>query len=76
MMDHFFFTLFDAMTLWHKLFNLVKLDWVLLRSICNMMTISFKGLGSTCGGKTLWKIACPTFDLDHMTGEKCKDFQG
>ena len=41
-----------------------------------MMTISFKGSGSTCGGKTLWKIACPTFDLDHMTGEKCKDFQG
>lgn len=39
--------------LWHKLFRLVGLDWVPLKSISDMLTISFKGLGSTIRGKVL-----------------------
>lgn len=32
--------------LWHRLFKLASLDWVLPQSICDIMTISFSGLRS------------------------------
>ena len=34
------------------------MDWVPPRSICDMMTISFRGLGSSIRGCSLWQIAC------------------
>ena len=42
------------------MFNLVGLAWVPLRGIVDMMVISFKGLGNSLRGKTLWQIACLT----------------
>ena len=46
--------------LWHKIFGLAKMDWVPPRSICDMMTISFRCLGSSIKGKALWQIVCLT----------------
>lgn len=60
MIDHLFLHYLMTIVLWHRLFNMVKLDWVLPKSISNMMTISFKGLESISRGKTLWKINCLT----------------
>ncbi|RVW47047.1 Exocyst complex component SEC10a [Vitis vinifera] len=42
------------------LFNLVGVIWVPPRSIEDMLVISFKGLGNSVRGKTLWQIACLT----------------
>ena len=47
--------------LWHKLFRIVNLDWVPPRSICDMMTISYKGLGSSMIGIVHWQITCLGF---------------
>ena len=44
--------------LWHRLFRLAKREWVPLRSSCDMMTIAYKGLGSSSRGLVLWQIAC------------------
>ena len=41
--------------LWYKLFSLAKMDWVLPRSISDMI-ISFKGLRSSIKGQTVWKL--------------------
>ena len=46
--------------LWHYLFRQVRIDWVPPRSICDMMTISFRCLGSSIKGKALWQIVCLT----------------
>ncbi|RVX06241.1 LAG1 longevity assurance-like 3 [Vitis vinifera] len=44
----------------HKLFRLANMVWVPPRSFCDMMTISFKGLGNSIRSKTLWQIVCLT----------------
>ena len=49
-----------TLRLWHKLFSLAKMDWALPRSIGDMMTISFRGLGTSIIGKNLWQIAALT----------------
>ena len=36
----------------HMLFKLVSLDWVPPRSICDLVTISYRGLGSSIKGKS------------------------
>ncbi|RVW44802.1 hypothetical protein CK203_112491 [Vitis vinifera] len=43
-----------------RLFNLVGVIWVPPRSLEDMLVISFKGLGNSLRGKTLWQIACLT----------------
>ena len=45
---------------WHKLFSLAKMDWVQPKSICDMMNISFRGLGSFTIGRTFRQIVCIT----------------
>ena len=47
-----------SLGLWHKLFSLVHMDWVPPKSICNMMIISYRGLGNTDKGKVLRQFAC------------------
>ena len=49
-----------SLGLWHKLFSLAHMDWVPPRSIGDMLIISFRGLGNSLRGKTLWQIACLT----------------
>ena len=55
--DHIFFTLpikFGAMA---QTIQLGSYGLVPPRSICNMMSISYKGLGNMSRGKVLWKLA-------------------
>ena len=47
-----------SLGLWHRLLSLAHMDWVSLRSVCDMMIISYKRLGSTSRGKVLWYFAC------------------
>ena len=56
--DHIFLHWPLSLGLWHRLFSLVHVDWVPPRSICDMMSISYRGLGNTSRGKVLWKLAC------------------
>ena len=58
--DHLFLHCPLTIGLWHKLFNLARLDWVPPRSIEDMMIIAFRGLGNSIRGKTLWQITCLT----------------
>ena len=51
--DHLFLHCLITLGLWYKLFSLVRMDWVPPRSICDMMIISLRGLGSSVRGKTL-----------------------
>ena len=57
LINHFFLHCSLTLGFWHKLFSLVKMDWILPMSICDMMTISFSGLGSSIRAKTFWQIA-------------------
>ena len=52
----FFFTLFVDFGD-DTLFRLTNLDWVPPWNIFYMMTISYKGLGSSIKGKVLWQTA-------------------
>ena len=54
-----------------KLFRSVELDLVPPRSICDMMTISYKGLESSTKGKVLWQIACLTLIWALLARKKC-----
>ncbi|RVW83011.1 Methyltransferase-like protein 13 [Vitis vinifera] len=56
--DHFFLHCPLALGLWYRLFRLANLDWVPLRNIYDMMTISYKVLGSSIRGKVLWQTTC------------------
>ncbi|WKA04126.1 hypothetical protein VitviT2T_022186 [Vitis vinifera] len=58
--DHLFLHCPVTIGLWHRLFNLVGVIWVPPRSLEDMLVISFKGLGNSLRGKTLWQIACLT----------------
>ena len=46
------------MGLWHRLFQLAKMDWVPPRSISDMMSINYKGFGLSKRGIVLWQVAC------------------
>ena len=44
--------------LWHRLFQLAKMDWVPPKSISDMMFINYKGFGKSKRGLVLWQNAC------------------
>ena len=46
------------MGLWHRLVRIVKMDWVPPKSIFDMMTINFKGLGRSKRGLVLCQSTC------------------
>ena len=58
--DHLFLHCSLTIGLWHRLFQLAKMDWVPLRSIYDMMTIKFKGFGNSKRGIVLWQVASIT----------------
>ncbi|RVX09419.1 hypothetical protein CK203_015227 [Vitis vinifera] len=43
------------MGLWHRLFQLAKMDWVLSRSIFDMLSINYNGFGLSKRGIVLWQ---------------------
>ena len=55
--DHLFLYCSLTMGLWHRLFQLAKMDWVPSRSIFDMMSIKFNGFGSSKRGIVLWQAA-------------------
>ena len=55
--DHLFFHCSLTMGLWHRLFGLGKLDCP-PKSICDMMTITYKRMGNSNKGLVLWQNAC------------------
>ena len=55
--DHIFLYCSLTIGLWHKLFQLAKMDWVPPRSIYDMMSIKFKGFGNSKRGIVLWQAA-------------------
>ncbi|RVX11532.1 Transposon TX1 uncharacterized 149 kDa protein [Vitis vinifera] len=55
--DHLFLHCSLTIGLWHRLFQLAKMDWVPPRSIYDMMSIKFKGFGNSKRGIVLWQAA-------------------
>ena len=55
--DHIFLHCSLTIGLWHRLFQLAKMDWVPPRSILDMMYIKFNGFGSSKRGIALWQVA-------------------
>ncbi|WJZ91178.1 hypothetical protein VitviT2T_010276 [Vitis vinifera] len=53
--DHLFLHCSLTIGLWHRLFQLAKMDWVPPRSIYDMMFIKFKGFGNSKRGIVLWQ---------------------
>ena len=56
--DHLFLHCSLSMGLWHKLFQLAKMDWAPPRSILDMMSINYKGFDTSKRGIVLWQNAC------------------
>ena len=56
--NHLFLHCSLSMGLWHRLFQLAKMDWVSPRSISDMMSINYKGFGTSKRGIVLWQNAC------------------
>ena len=56
--DHIFLHCSVSLGLWHRLFQLAKMDWVPLRSISDMMFINYKGFDTFKRGIVLWQSAC------------------
>ena len=56
--DHLFLYCSLTMRLWHKLFQLAKMNWVPSRSISDVMFINYKGFGISKRGIVLWQNAC------------------
>ncbi|RVW90264.1 hypothetical protein CK203_036717 [Vitis vinifera] len=55
--DHLFLHCSLSMGLWHRLFQLAKMDWVPPRSISDMMSINYKGFDASKRGIVLWQNA-------------------
>ncbi|WJZ91342.1 hypothetical protein VitviT2T_010423 [Vitis vinifera] len=55
--DHLFLHCSLTIGLWHRLFQLAKMDWVPPRSIYDMMSIKFKGFGNSKRWIVLWQAA-------------------
>ncbi|RVW71380.1 putative ribonuclease H protein [Vitis vinifera] len=55
--DHIFLHCSLTIGLWHRLFQLAKMDWVPPSSILDMMYIKFNGFGSSKRGIALWQAA-------------------
>ena len=71
LINHLFLHCLLTLGLWHKIFSLAKMDWVLPRSICDMMTISFIGLGSFLRSKTPLANCLPYYALDCVPKKRC-----
>ena len=56
--DHLFLHCSLTKGLWHRLFQLAKMDWVSPRSISDMFFTNFNGFGSSKRGVVLWQDAC------------------
>ena len=56
--DHLFLRCYLTMGLWHRLFQIAKMDWVPPRSISNLITINYKGFGKSKRSIVLWQTAC------------------
>ena len=56
--DHLFLHCSLTLGLWHKLFQIAKMDWVPPRSISDMMFINYKGFGKSKKGIVLWQTVC------------------
>ncbi|RVW26228.1 Transposon TX1 uncharacterized 149 kDa protein [Vitis vinifera] len=56
--DHLFLHCSVTLGLWHRLFQLAKMDWVPPKSISDMMFINYKGFGKSKRGLVLWQNAC------------------
>ncbi|RVW23803.1 putative ribonuclease H protein [Vitis vinifera] len=56
--DHLFLHCSMLLGLWHRLFQLAKMDWVPPRNISDMMFINYKGFGKSKKGLVLWQNAC------------------
>ena len=54
--DHLFIHCSLMMGLWHRLFQLAKMDWVPLRSISDMMSINYKCFGISKRGIVCGKM--------------------
>ena len=52
--DHLFLHCFLTMGLWHRLFQLAKMDWVPSRSIFDMLSINYNGFSLSKRGIVLW----------------------
>ncbi|KAJ9685201.1 hypothetical protein PVL29_017293 [Vitis rotundifolia] len=52
--DHLFLHCSLTTGLWHRLFQLANLDWVVPMSIVDMMSIKFDGFGASKRGRVLW----------------------
>ena len=46
------------MGLWHRLFQVVKMDWVPPKSISDMLSINYEGFGLSKREIVLWQAAC------------------
>ncbi|RVX01391.1 LINE-1 retrotransposable element ORF2 protein [Vitis vinifera] len=55
--DHLFLHCSLTIGLWHRLFQLAKMDWVPPRSIYDMMSIKFRGFDNSKRGIVLWQAA-------------------
>ena len=55
--DHLFLHCSLTIGLWHRLFQLAKMDWVPPMSIFDMMSIKFNGFESSKRGIVLWQAA-------------------
>ncbi|RVW50798.1 hypothetical protein CK203_076873 [Vitis vinifera] len=70
--DHIFLHCSVSLGLWHRLFQLAKMDWVPPRSISDMMSINYKGLAIPREGGFV--IECVhSFNLGYVAGKKCQD---
>ena len=56
--DHLFLHCSLTMGLWHRLFQLAKMDWVPPRSIFDMLSINYNGFGLSKRGIVLWQTVC------------------
>ncbi|RVX15154.1 hypothetical protein CK203_007826 [Vitis vinifera] len=52
--DNLFLHCSMSLGLWHKLFQLAKMDWVPPRSISDIIFINYKGFGKSKRGLVLW----------------------
>ena len=53
--DHLFLHCSLTIGLWHRLFQLAKMDWIPPRSIFDMMSIKFNGFDTSKRGIVLWQ---------------------
>ena len=67
--DHLFLHYSLMMGLWHKLFQIAKMDWVPSRSISDMMTIDYKGFEKS-KRIVLWQTECIAI-IWVVAGKKC-----